>query len=276
LVSPTATRLAGRASGAGGKALQAGDRGKVPAAAGTAAVAESIAAYNMPKVTERHGSEDLAAMALAPSTLFSYLPNRATLTIGQEAEFRPQLAALPAAFKLLGQLPQGLVLDSVSGVISGVPTSSMAQTNVVVEVDLIMGRSACAAVELEVVDFTRGGFVIGHMNEFEQGKFMMLFYVPEEGGESGENGCPLSVEDGDGGIKGRGAGGRLAKKAVIQGGVGGVAAGPPRTGRAARGIRNQQQPQGQQMAGSRGEAGGGGRSDAKAGSLARAQSPDWW
>jgi len=227
-------------------------------------------AYSLPSIAERPGSGtqgEAERAALSPSAVFSYSPNQATLTIGQEAEFHPQLAALPTAFRLVGSLPQGLVFDPVSGVISGAPMSALAQTNVVVEVDLLGDRTAYAAVELEVVDFTRGGFVIGHMNEFEPGKFMLLLYVPEDSGENSEsvkNAHPFSGEHGGVGVKGRGAGNRLTKrpdqKLTSHG-----------SDRAARGVRTHQQQPGQLAS----------RAGAEAGSEARkAQSqdppPDWW
>ncbi|CAE8602246.1 unnamed protein product, partial [Polarella glacialis] len=39
-----------------------------------------------------------------------------------------------------------------------------------------------------VVDFTRGGFVIGHMSEVEPGRFMLVIYVPEDSDEKSPDG----------------------------------------------------------------------------------------
>mmetsp|Transcript_66997 Transcript_66997/g.195882 ORF Transcript_66997/g.195882 Transcript_66997/m.195882 type:complete len:422 (-) Transcript_66997:2-1267(-) len=133
------------------------------------------------------------------TAVFTYSPGRAILTIGQEVEFRPQLTARASAFRLSVPLPSGLALDPVSGIISGAPVAPAAKITVVVEA-VLSGRSAHAVVDLEVVDFTRGGFVIGHMSEPEPGKFMMLLYVPEEE-QAGNEGRQDLVGD-----RGRGSG----------------------------------------------------------------------
>lgn len=112
---------------------------------------------------------------------FAYNPSRSILTIGQDVELRPQLSAVATQFRLKAPLPPGLILDPTSGVIHGAPSSPQNQTTAIIEADFLGGRTVRAMVELEVVDFTRGGFVIGHMSEFEPGKFMLLLYVPEEG-----------------------------------------------------------------------------------------------
>mmetsp|Transcript_88366 Transcript_88366/g.255001 ORF Transcript_88366/g.255001 Transcript_88366/m.255001 type:complete len:355 (+) Transcript_88366:162-1226(+) len=119
------------------------------------------------------------------TSVFAYNPPRVVCTIGQEVELLPQLVAVPVQFRLGGPLPGGLVLDQVSGVIRGCPTAASPQKSFVIEADLLGGRTVRAAVEIEVVDFTRGGFVIGHMSEYEPGKFMLLLYVPDENGSGG-------------------------------------------------------------------------------------------
>jgi len=116
---------------------------------------------------------------------FTYSPSRATLTIGQQTEFWPQLKVMPAQFRSVTPLVPGLVLDPASGVISGTPIAPVGKASVLVEADLVDGYAVRAAIDLEVVDFTRGGFVVGHVNELEPGKFMLLLYVPEDSSEKG-------------------------------------------------------------------------------------------
>lgn len=191
-----------------------GGRGDAAGALGMAGAANmgaktAVAAYGLPSgngggdvgqvMERRHGGNGKSrALAvkdtgsageaqMAVTTAFTYNPPRAIFTIGQEAEMLPQLVAVPVQFRLVAPLPQGLHLDPATGVIRGAPVTAMAQKATIVEVDLLGGRTVRAAVEIEVVDFTRGGFVIGHMSEFEPGKFMLLLYVPEEGSGSGND-----------------------------------------------------------------------------------------
>lgn len=126
--------------------------------------------------TPRRGAPE----SLSALEVFAYSPGQALLTIGQDAEFQPQIAMAAAQFRLMAPLPKGLTLDSVSGIICGAPSAAVPQMTLVVEADLISGSTARATLELEVVDFTRGGFVIGHMSEYEPGKFMLLLYVPDD------------------------------------------------------------------------------------------------
>lgn len=110
---------------------------------------------------------------------FTYNVNQAILTIGQYVELWPQLPEMPGHFRLGAPLPQGMILDSSNGVIHGSPSQSTPRSTVVVEAVLINGLTMRSTVDVEVVDFTRGGFVIGHMSELEPGKFMLLLYVPD-------------------------------------------------------------------------------------------------
>jgi len=119
------------------------------------------------------------------TTTFSYSPNQATLTIGQQTEFWPQLKVMPARFRSVTPLVQGLMLNPASGVISGTPVVSVGKASLLVEADLVDGQTVRAAIDVEVVDFTRGGFVVGHINELEPGKFMLLLYVPKDANEKG-------------------------------------------------------------------------------------------
>mmetsp|Transcript_25731 Transcript_25731/g.60665 ORF Transcript_25731/g.60665 Transcript_25731/m.60665 type:complete len:368 (-) Transcript_25731:130-1233(-) len=136
----------------------------------------------------RLGSEMGFAGSMAVS--FTYSPANATLTIGQDCQLLPELAAAPLRFRLLTQLPKGLALDRRTGVICGAPELASLQTAVYVEVDLLDGSLSRAAIKLEVVDLTQGGFVVGHVSEVEPGKFMLLMHVPNEskGGDDEEGG----------------------------------------------------------------------------------------
>jgi len=129
---------------------------------------------------QAEAAPSLSDATALPSTgaVFTYVPGRAILTIGQDVEFRPKLTARASGFRLSMPLPHGLALDPMSGIIFGTPLSPAAKTTVVVEAN-VGGRSAHAVLDLEVVDFTRGGFVVGHLSEPEPGKFMMLLYIPE-------------------------------------------------------------------------------------------------
>lgn len=114
---------------------------------------------------------------------FTYDESRVTLAVGQEVELRPQVqVTVPVQFHLLVPLPQGLMLDQATGLISGMPTAASLHKGFFVEAVFSGGTRARAVIEIEVVDFTRGGFVVGHVSEVEPGKFMLLFYVPQETG----------------------------------------------------------------------------------------------
>eukprot|EP00931_Biecheleriopsis_adriatica_P022312 TRINITY_DN14376_c0_g1_i2.p1 TRINITY_DN14376_c0_g1~~TRINITY_DN14376_c0_g1_i2.p1 ORF type:complete len:333 (+),score=56.28 TRINITY_DN14376_c0_g1_i2:51-1001(+) len=118
------------------------------------------------------------------TVVFTYTPSRVSLTMGQEVVLKPAIFGASATKSLrfcsLGApLPRGLFLDPVSGIISGVASSSCDQAVYMVEVEMVNGRKAQAGVEIEVVDFTSGGFVIGHINEVDPGRFMLVVYKPD-------------------------------------------------------------------------------------------------
>jgi len=119
------------------------------------------------------------------SVVFTYTPSRTSLTMGQQTDIRPALIGAVAVrqFVLLAPLPKGLTLDPVSGIISGAPSSPCQLTTTFVEVQMLDGRTAQTGLDIEGVDFSRGGFVIGHISEFEPGRFMLVLYVPEEAEE---------------------------------------------------------------------------------------------
>jgi len=125
--------------------------------------------------------------SLSSSLVFAYTPQRSTFTLGQFAEIMPALFGCTSVrqFSLHAPLPKGLSLDSMSGVISGSPLSACACTTVFVEVEMMDGRRAQTSLEIEVVDFTRGGFVVGHISEVEPGRFMLLLYKPDDNDTDG-------------------------------------------------------------------------------------------
>lgn len=113
---------------------------------------------------------------------FSYSPDSQSVSIGQHVEIRPQIFDAGASnFRLVGQgpLPQGLFLEMTTGCIHGIPVQEQQKQVSTVEATLANGVQVRTNVELEVLDFTTGGFVIGHISECEPGKFMLLMYVPE-------------------------------------------------------------------------------------------------
>lgn len=124
---------------------------------------------------------------LSSSLVFAYTPQRSTFTMGQFAEIVPALFGCTAVrqFSLHAPLPKGLTLDSTSGVISGSPLVACPICSVFVEVEMMDGRRAQTSLEIEVVDFTRGGFVVGHISEVEPGRFMLLLYKPEDNDADG-------------------------------------------------------------------------------------------
>jgi len=113
---------------------------------------------------------------------FAYSPQKAILALGQKMHFRPQLTELngvPAQFRPASTLPQGVTLDPASGILYAEPAQAWPSTSIVVEADMLGGRTARASVEVEVIDFTRGGFNIGHLSEVEPGRFMVLLCKPD-------------------------------------------------------------------------------------------------
>lgn len=92
---------------------------------------------------------------------------------------------MPTQYRLVVPLPMGLQLDRFTGVISGTLAVSSPKTLLIVEAELLNGQPVRATIDLEVINFARGGFVVGHLSELSPGTFMLLLYVPdeEEGGE---------------------------------------------------------------------------------------------
>ncbi|CAJ1370433.1 unnamed protein product [Effrenium voratum] len=116
------------------------------------------------------------------SVVFTYTPSRVTLTMGQRTEIRPALFGPTATrrFSCLGRLPEGLNLDALTGTISGQPTAGCPWEVFTIQVEMMDGQTAQTGLEIEVVDFSRGGFVVGHISEVTPGRFMLVVYKPEE------------------------------------------------------------------------------------------------
>jgi hypothetical protein len=111
--------------------------------------------------------------------MFCYSMDEQIYTVGQDVELTPQVMLDVSAFRLTTPLPAGLVLDRESGAIYGTATAAHPTSTVVVEADIQGGSVMRATIDMEVIDFTRGGYVVGHMSEFEKGRFMMLLYAPD-------------------------------------------------------------------------------------------------
>jgi len=110
---------------------------------------------------------------------FTYIPGQATLTLGQSVEIWPKLAEAPVRFQLGTPLPAGLSLNPSNGVIQGTPVRAVGRMTVVVQAVLANNRMMRGSVDIDVVDFTHGGYVVGHISEIEPGRFMMLLHVPD-------------------------------------------------------------------------------------------------
>lgn len=112
---------------------------------------------------------------------FEYSPKHAVLAIGQIAEFWPRISATVLRFRSTAPLPSWLVLDGGTGQLQASPQEAVSSTHIAIEADVLGACPVRATIELEVIDFSRGGFTIGHLSEVEPGKFMALLHVPEEG-----------------------------------------------------------------------------------------------
>jgi len=119
------------------------------------------------------------------ASLFAYCPASTTLAVGQQAEFRPRLAAQPTRFRAASPFPSGIVLDDKTGVVYALCADSLPPTTIVVEADFGGSVGVRAVLDIEVIDFTRGGFVMGHLEEVLPGRFMLLLYKPEANGAGG-------------------------------------------------------------------------------------------
>ncbi|CAK0890929.1 unnamed protein product, partial [Prorocentrum cordatum] len=111
--------------------------------------------------------------------MFCYSLDEQIYTVGQDVELTPQVMMDVSAFRLTTPLPPGLALDRTSGAIHGTATAAAPASTVVVEADVQGGGAMRATIDMEVIDFTRGGYVMGHMSEVEKGRFMMLLYTPD-------------------------------------------------------------------------------------------------
>lgn len=124
----------------------------------------------------------VGGMSNVRSVVFTYTPSRVTLTMGQQTDIRPALFGPTATrrFASLGRLPEGLSLDPMTGTISGTPLNGSPWEVHTIQVEMMDGQVAQTGLEIEVVDFTRGGFVVGHISEVAPGRFMLVVYKPDD------------------------------------------------------------------------------------------------
>lgn len=120
--------------------------------------------------------------------VFQYQPGRATMAIGQVTEFKPSVEGPVRRFSPVVPLPADFSLNAATGVITASPTSQFSHTTLVVEAELFDGRTLRGMLQVDSVDFSLGGYVLGHMSEVAPGRYMMLLYVPE--GDSASEGPP--------------------------------------------------------------------------------------
>jgi len=115
-----------------------------------------------------------------------YSPEEMTLVVRQEVVCRPPiLPSKVAHYSLLSALPSGLELDPVTGVIQGLPAAAFDRQSFFVEATSSQGGSTVVSVTLEVIDFTQGGYTVGHISEHVPGVYMVIVHVPEESESAG-------------------------------------------------------------------------------------------
>lgn len=111
---------------------------------------------------------------------FSYSSSSCVFAVGQAVHIEPLLPMAPVQFHIKPPLPRGLTLSPTMGVISGAGVMASPLTSFTIEVEMRNMRTALATVEIEIVDFVRGDFAVGHISEVEPGKFMVLLHVPQD------------------------------------------------------------------------------------------------
>lgn len=111
--------------------------------------------------------------------VFSYRPGRATMAIGQVTEFKPSVEGPVRRFYPVSPLPADFSLNVATGVITASPTTQFSHITLVIQAELCDGRSLRGMLQVDSVDFSLGGYVLGHMSEVAPGRYMMLLYVPE-------------------------------------------------------------------------------------------------
>ncbi|CAK0830247.1 unnamed protein product, partial [Prorocentrum cordatum] len=112
-------------------------------------------------------------------SVFSYRPGRATMAVGQVAEFKPSVEGPVHRFSPVAPLPAEFALNVATGVITASPTTQFSQITLVIQAELYDGRCLRGMLQVDSVDFSLGGYVLGHMSEVAPGRYMMLLYVPE-------------------------------------------------------------------------------------------------
>jgi len=125
--------------------------------------------------------------------LLTYTPDKVVLAVGQRMECLPRLAgAAPALRFSCAPLPAGLMLDPHTGILHMSCEENLPAQSVQIQAQLADGRVAQTAIQLEAIDFTQGGFVMGHLEELEPGRFMALLYLPK--GEQADGASSLSPD----------------------------------------------------------------------------------
>eukprot|EP00929_Paragymnodinium_shiwhaense_P117997 TRINITY_DN8951_c0_g1_i1.p1 TRINITY_DN8951_c0_g1~~TRINITY_DN8951_c0_g1_i1.p1 ORF type:complete len:474 (+),score=118.14 TRINITY_DN8951_c0_g1_i1:145-1566(+) len=161
--------------------------GHIQLPAGGATAAPGGAGSGQDRLHNRPGAAnneaDLEELSAFTDTGFYYSPTQVTFTLGQDVCVRPHVAIRMTQFRVASALPPGLRLDAATGVISGMPETAMIQ-NVIIEADSVDNRKFWSTLEVEVVDFSQEGFVLGHLSEFAPGRYMMLMFIPDKDGDN--------------------------------------------------------------------------------------------
>jgi len=109
------------------------------------------------------------------------------LAVGQKTEFRLESQTFGALteFRLAAQPPEAfhLFLDKDTGVLRATPSAATPQKSL-----LVLARSACGtavqgALQLEVIDFSVGGFAMGHLSEFAPGRYVAILHTSTKNDE---------------------------------------------------------------------------------------------
>ncbi|MEO0650500.1 MAG: putative Ig domain-containing protein, partial [Planctomycetota bacterium] len=88
----------------------------------------------------------------APGAL-TYSPSDATLVIGVNgAPLVPQVSGSITSFTIFPDLPTGLTLDPVTGLIGGIPLNTVAQANFTVTASDCVGQQSITQITIEVAD----------------------------------------------------------------------------------------------------------------------------
>eukprot|EP00428_Durinskia_dybowskii_P012178 CAMPEP_0170223362 /NCGR_PEP_ID=MMETSP0116_2-20130129/11380_1 /TAXON_ID=400756 /ORGANISM="Durinskia baltica, Strain CSIRO CS-38" /LENGTH=428 /DNA_ID=CAMNT_0010474063 /DNA_START=100 /DNA_END=1383 /DNA_ORIENTATION=+ len=107
-------------------------------------------------------------------------PVNLSLAVGQRGETRPSIVGQVCRFRPASKLPYGVIVNLSNGVVSACCSQPLPRLAVVVEADFSAGFTLKASVDVEVIDFTVGGFFMAHLEEVMPGRFMVLLYKPQQ------------------------------------------------------------------------------------------------